>query len=59
MAKIEEYNGNKILCLNPEDRFPFKFGLKKAQMIMENLDTIKVFIKNEGKSLDEDGKKEE
>jgi hypothetical protein len=59
MAEIQEYKGNKILCLNPGERFPFSFGLGKAKMILENLDVIKKFVETEGKDLGEFGKKQE
>ena len=41
-----EYKGNPMLVLKnaEEDRFPFQFGLKKAKMILENVDDIKAFV---------------
>jgi hypothetical protein len=41
-----EYKGNAMLVLKQtdEDKFPFQFGLKKAKLIMENLEAIKKFI---------------
>lgn len=59
MAEIQEYKGNKLLCLNPGERFLFSFVLGKAKMILSNLDVIKKFVESEGKSIDTDGKKEE
>lgn len=46
MHEISEYKGNRILILkkNEEDKFGFRFGLSKAKLIMENLDTIQDFI---------------
>jgi hypothetical protein len=52
MAEIQEYKGNKLLCLNPGERYLFSFGLNKAKMILENIDTIKQFVESEGKSID-------
>lgn len=55
-SEITEFKGNKILVLkrNPEDSWPFSFGLGKAKLILENLDAIKNFVGNE-----ESPKKEE
>jgi hypothetical protein len=52
MAEIQEYKGNKLLCLNPGDRFLFSFGLNKAKLILNNLDIIKKFVESEGKSIE-------
>lgn len=59
MADIQEFKGNKVLCLNPEDKFPFTFGLNKAKLILENIEVIKKFVETEGKDLGEFGKKED
>jgi hypothetical protein len=55
MPEISEYNGNKIIILNPGARFTFSFGLGKAKMILENLDSIKKFVETNGESCG-DGK---
>jgi len=39
-----EYKGKPILTLNPEDRYPFSFGVTKAKLIVQYLDEIKAFI---------------
>lgn len=41
-----EFKGNPMLVLSqgPDDRFPFQFGLKKAKLILENIDEIKKFV---------------
>jgi len=41
-----EFKGNPMLVLTqgPEDKFPFQFGLKKAKLILENLEEIKKFV---------------
>ena len=59
MPEIQEFKGNKVLCLNPADKFPFTFGLNKAKMILENIDVIKRFVETEGKDLGEFGKTED
>jgi len=50
MPEITEYKGNKLICLNPGSKFPFSFGLGKAKMIMENIDSIKKFVETNGES---------
>lgn len=49
--KLDQYKGSPTLILNPEDRFTFSFGLGKARLILEHLDTIKKFVESEGKSI--------
>lgn len=51
VAEKSEYNGKPILILkrNPEDRFPFSFGLGKARLIMEHLEEIKKFVEENEK----------
>ncbi|MGA2090327.1 MAG: hypothetical protein ABSH12_02565 [Endomicrobiales bacterium] len=41
-----EFKGNPMLVLknSEEDKFPFQFGLKKAKLIIENIDSIKKFV---------------
>lgn len=45
-----EFKGNPMIVLknDEEDKFPFQFGLKKAKLILENIEAIKQFVeKNE------------
>jgi hypothetical protein len=51
VATESEFKGNAMLVLSqgPEDRFPFQFGLKKAKMILENLEAIQSFVKKYSK----------
>ena len=56
MAEIQDFKGNQVLCLNPENKFTFSFGLAKAKLILENLDVIKKFVESEGKEIGESGK---
>jgi len=46
MTKIGEYKGSPIISLlrDDEDRFPFSFGITKAKLILENIESIKAFI---------------
>ena len=55
MPEIQEFKGNKVLCLNPESKFPFSFGVAKAKIILENIDVIKKFVETDGKDLGEFG----
>jgi len=41
--KIEEYKGHDLIVLNPDAKFPFKFGKAKAQLIVENWSVIAHF----------------
>ncbi len=48
-TKIGEFKGNKILILTEEgqessDKYPFSFGIKKAKLILENIEDIKKFV---------------
>jgi len=42
-----EYKGNPMIVIktSEEDKYPFQFGLKKAKLILENIDAIKEFVK--------------
>ena len=53
MPEIQEYKGNKLICLNPGAKFTFSFGLGKAKMILENLDAIKKFVESNGEDCGE------
>jgi hypothetical protein len=48
-TKIGEFKGNKTISLyegNVEEKGypPFSFGLKKAKLILENIEDIKKFV---------------
>ena len=46
-VEFDEYRGNKMIVLkrDKDDNYPFKFGLRKAQLILDHLDDIKKFVK--------------
>ncbi|MDC4205244.1 MAG: hypothetical protein MPW14_20950 [Candidatus Manganitrophus sp.] len=50
-ASESEFKGNPMLVLSqgPDDKFPFQFGLKKAKLILENIDEIKKFVEKHAK----------
>jgi hypothetical protein len=35
-----------LLVLNPQGKFPFSFGVHKAKLVLENIDQIKEFVKD-------------
>lgn len=41
---INEYKGNQVLCLNPNSKYPFSFGVGKAQLILDNIKEIEKFV---------------
>jgi len=42
-----EYKGNKLIVLkrNEDDNYPFRFGYFKAMLILEHIDDIKKWVK--------------
>jgi len=50
-VEVEEYNGNPVIAIkrDEDDNYPFRFGLRKAQLILENIDEIKKFVKERSK----------
>ena len=43
LPQIQDFNGKKVICLNPSSKYPFSFGYIKAKMIIDNLESIKQF----------------
>jgi len=50
-VEVEDYQGNPVIILkrNENDMYPFRFGIKKAQLILDNIDEIKKFVKDNTK----------
>lgn len=44
MTVLGSYKGSPTITLNPNDRFPFSFGVNKAKAILDNLDAIRAFV---------------
>jgi len=46
IVEESEFKGNKMIVLknNEEDQYPFQFGVKKAKLVLENIDAIKAFV---------------
>ncbi len=52
-VKHGEFKGFKTISLmrNEDDKYPFTFGVAKAQLIVENIEDIRKFVEdNAGKS---------
>jgi hypothetical protein len=47
-----EFKGNAMIVIknNEDDQFPFQFGVKKAKMVLENIEEIKKFVAKHDKS---------
>jgi len=50
-VEIDNYNGNPVIILKRDenDAYPFRFGIRKAELILDNLDAIKKFVKDNKK----------
>jgi hypothetical protein len=46
ITEIQEYKGNPVLVLkrDEDDRYPVRFGLSKAKLILEALEKIREFV---------------
>jgi len=53
MAIIEEseYKGNPMIVIknSAEDKFPFQFGVKKAKLVLENIEAVRKFVEKHDK----------
>jgi len=53
MSIVEEaeFKGNAMIVLknDEEDKFPFQFGVKKAKLVLENIEEIKKFVEKHDK----------
>ena len=47
-----EFKGNKMIVIKntEDDQYPFQFGVKKAKMVLENIEAIKAFVAKYDKS---------
>lgn len=41
-----EFKGNPMIVIkySEDDQFPFQFGVKKAKLVLENIEEIKKFV---------------
>lgn len=46
IVEESEFKGNKMIVLKNDenDQYPFQFGVKKAKLVLENIDAIKAFV---------------
>ena len=46
-----EFKGNPMMVIknSDDDQYPFQFGVKKAQLIVENFEEIKKFVEKYNK----------
>jgi hypothetical protein len=46
-----EFKGNAMIVLanDEDDKYPFQFGVKKAKLVLENIDAIKAFVEKNDK----------
>jgi hypothetical protein len=44
--KVGAYKGHPMIILNPDDRFPFQFGLHKARLILHYIAEIREFVEH-------------
>lgn len=46
LVEKDEFKGNKVIKLkrSEDDQYPFTFGVKKAELIVANIDAIKSFV---------------
>jgi hypothetical protein len=51
IVEESEFKGNKMIVLknDEEDKYPFQFGVKKAKLILENIEAIKQFVEKNDK----------
>lgn len=56
VAEYSEYKGHPLISLkrDEEDKYPFRFGVKKAQLIVDNFEEVKKFAENFDESEEED-----
>lgn len=46
-----EFKGNPMIVIknSDDDQFPFQFGVKKAKLVLENIEEIKKFVEKHDK----------
>ena len=54
VQQFQDKQGNDVivLVLNPASRFPFRFGLGKARLILDNINVIEEFVCQFGEGED-------
>lgn len=51
LVSTSQYKGNAVISLRNtlEDKHPFTFGVTKAKLILDNIEAIEEFVKNNAK----------
>jgi len=46
IVKESEFKGSPMIVIknNEEDQYPFQFGVKKAKLVLENIEEVKKFV---------------
>ncbi len=46
IVEESEFKGNKMIVIKNDesDQYPFQFGVKKAKLVLENIEEIKKFV---------------
>jgi len=52
IVEESEFKGNKMIVIknSEDDQYPFQFGVKKAKLVLENVDAIKSFVEKYDKT---------
>ena len=47
-----EFKGNPMIVLknDEDDQYPFQFGVKKAKLVLENIESVKKFVEKYDKN---------
>jgi hypothetical protein len=47
-----EFKGNPMIVIknDEEDKYPFQFGVKKAKLVVENIEEVKKFVEKYDKN---------
>lgn len=51
IVEESEFKGNPMIVLKNDeaDQYPFQFGVKKAKLVIENIDAVKAFVEKHDK----------
>lgn len=46
IVEESEFKGNPMIVIknDEEDKYPFQFGVKKAKLVLENIEEVKKFV---------------
>lgn len=48
---LSSYNDKPVIVLGANSKWPFSFGVGKAKMILQHLDSIKKFVESDGEKI--------